>query len=455
MNRFANLIFSLLIALIVADAQGQSTAPNDLPADEQLAVMHNGRVYIGDVAIEDGIFVVHSKNGFKVRLQNREIDFIANSRRNAYLTLRDRAQADNVSEQFKLAEWSVKYADIQSAHEQIEYLSLLSNNAAGLDSLRNQLQAMQASAMQASALNLAVASSRPDTRTVNHTLSNTHGFSHQNADLLIASMPATTSSRFSTAIEIKLLNGCAAAACHGPSTTTSFRLWGNRASGLNTTSGKRNLFEVMQWVDRSQPDKSVLFDYLATVHGGAVNPPFATTPEHREVIRNWVLSTASGTFATTDSGVRPVNFESPDARPQQVVHPTVPERAPIHPTPVNLLSPRASFTPQDEFDPQIFNRQYGNADQAFRGKNPYSARAASALQPIRPSGNENQLIPAVLSPLVKPIGEQQNYHPFAPLPINAQAPTQKDLKATAAPKKPNSNRRITQLPKVESASQKK
>jgi hypothetical protein len=202
--------------------------------------------------------------------------------------------------------------------------------------------------------------------------------SAEQLDKTIRTLPPGTIERFSAVVQPILLNRCAAGGCHGATAKSEFRLL--RPPPGQTPSKRftqRNLYAVLAYLDRENPEESPLLALPQGQHGTTVGRVFDKRTEHqRDDLVAWAklalavpapappativraqallsqqnedrVSAANANNrvpAAADDGQK----NQPGTPPQQFTPPK--DAAPI---------PReGAFKPRDAFDPEIFNRQF-------------------------------------------------------------------------------------------------
>ncbi|MCP4885451.1 MAG: hypothetical protein GY904_02440, partial [Planctomycetaceae bacterium] len=139
----------------------------------------------------------------------------------------------------------------------------------------------------------------------------------------------------------------------------SLRLWRvDNRGGLTSTGIQRNLHAISRYIDRNDPQESRLLKYVSEVHGDMDAPAYDPTSHHYHAIRDWILGTA-------------IPGELPGQQPNELISQTGfldrPQPASgkvmqgeLIPAPVDLSVEEKRFVPRDEFDPQLFNREFGD-----------------------------------------------------------------------------------------------
>lgn len=201
------------------------------------------------------------------------------------------------------------------------------------------------------------------------------------AELSIEELPSGAVERFTRKVQPILVNNCTAAGCHQLHGRQSFQLDRALLRGLaNRRSTQRNLAATLALVDRSQPHLSPLLTVPRRAHGGRPAPVFGprqaaayshlvdwvrlvTQREAEEepaaaeagVIETDAVDLVQGNSPrmTGDDGIAPDAAASLPPPGRSV--PSVGRKPLKHP--VRYGARLTPWQPNDEFDPEIFNRR--------------------------------------------------------------------------------------------------
>ncbi|MDA7903501.1 hypothetical protein N9B31_07545 [Mariniblastus sp.] len=189
------------------------------------------------------------------------------------------------------------------------------------------------------------------------------------------SMPDGTLGLYRRRIEGLFVAGCSAAKCHDSNSRVMPLMHLGRTVPIPRRQSQRNLHNVLKYVDREHAFDSDLFRAATLVHAGNSEPFIAKDSVQYENLSQWLImlnrdpSKARLEFIQLkDEPLEPVVSDNQAPR----VEPVQPEPLSLLPVPqpipgseeaiseipeVDRLSPK--FTPQDPFDPEIFNRNHG------------------------------------------------------------------------------------------------
>jgi hypothetical protein len=92
---------------------------------------------------------------------------------------------------------------------------------------------------------------------------------------MVHAMPPKTIETFAQMIQPMLVAHCGSAACHGPGSPSKLQLFRPPAGSLPSRRlTQRNLYSVLEWVDRDDPAKSPLLNVPTRPHGTTRAPIF-------------------------------------------------------------------------------------------------------------------------------------------------------------------------------------
>jgi len=351
-------VVATILAAAFSQARAQSPAPT--PPVQGMVVLRNGEVIEGKITRDEGIYIVDIPNG-RIRIKQADVDLVCGNLEEGYRRKRAAIHVGDVHDHLDLAQWCMR-------HNLFGLATVELADATAADPKHPMIAALQ------HRLKMAMEPPPSDVK-MKKLLS--PGPSNDELDRMIRGMPRGVVETFTQSVQPMLLNNCATAGCHGPQSETGLRLWhiaAGRPSSRRTT--QRNLYSVLQFINRENPSASKLLTAATKPHGTAQHAIFS---EHQAVQYQRMLDWASLV-------VRPEAAEQPESVARrsapEVVEPpaeAAPGRLPQEAGKGRLLTasarrrtPRdagapgkadkaapASFDqPADPFDPEGFNRRY-------------------------------------------------------------------------------------------------
>ena len=195
------------------------------------------------------------------------------------------------------------------------------------------------------------------------------------------SMPEGTLGLYRRRIEGLLVAGCSAAKCHDSNSRVMPLMHLGRAVPIPRRQSQRNLHNVLKYVDREHAFDSELFRAATMLHAGNSEPIVAEASMQYKNLSQWLIMLNRNPRNATLEFVRlkdnPLSAVPTDKQAPQV-EPVKPEPLSLLPAPKSMLAPKSmsgspeavggipdldrspsQFTPEDPFDPEIFNRNNG------------------------------------------------------------------------------------------------
>lgn len=190
------------------------------------------------------------------------------------------------------------------------------------------------------------------------------------------SLPKGTVSVFRRRVERVLINGCNAAKCHDSNSVVMPLMKVSRSQQNPVRFGQRNLHNVLKYIDRQNPENSLLFAAATSLHANQEKPILAENSRAYDNLKRWLISISddpNGSFSgngIVDQQPRP---SLPDHLAQPLPgKPIITASQTREPSPSSIPSTigaipeldrnHSGYAPLDPFDPEIFNRQL-RADQ--------------------------------------------------------------------------------------------
>jgi len=371
--RYARPALTLCLALLAVIAAEPCLAqpgavPLALEPQQGVLLLRSGRTLEGRYTRDGDRYYLALPSG-EIRIRANEVEAALPSLDACYRYRRERVDAGNVNSHLDLAQWCIEHRLLGPAAEQLGVALSLDARHPRVELLERRLIAARTQAKP---------SEMPAVETE-------ETISADDLERFCKSLPDGTVEMFTSSIQPLLQNSCGNAACHGSRSPTAFRMLrapANQAPSSRLT--QRNLYAVLQMVNRENPTSSPLLTVPIRPHGPVDKPLFKPhdAVQYRELVR-WVL-TACGTPSKPQPATvqlkqpalmmpplnaspidKPTRVDSQvqqataieDAAPAEAKLPERLERA-VDPTaarpPASPTAPRAS----DPFHPELFNRRF-------------------------------------------------------------------------------------------------
>ncbi len=277
-----------------------STAPTGL------VVLRNGEILSGRISHDGGRTIISSE-GTEIRLSPREVDFVCQTLDEAYTVQHNRIVAGRIDDHLNLAEWCLRHELLGYAAREITAAMQIDPKSRRVALLDDRLRrALQPEPTKSPASDNPSAVARP--------------VSTDELERLVRSLPAGTVETFTATVQPMLLNYCATAGCHGPSSQSSYTL--SRAPLEKIAARRlteRNLYNTLQWIDRDNPFDSKLLSAAREPHGPnqASGATGVGTSKYQELV-NWVAQASpNGTINPSSVAARGASAPPVAALPSQ------------------------------------------------------------------------------------------------------------------------------------------
>lgn len=358
-------------------------------AETQVVVLRNGSVVEGEV-VSLGDYYRVTTAATEMRLASRDVERLTSTLIEAYDAKRADIRQPQADDHLRLAAWCIRQELWPQAAREINDARVLEPDHRALTTFEQRL-ATAARAAERRALpndpQAAAETSDAEVASMNELA---------NLGAVASSLPAGSLEDFTRHIQPLLVNNCTLAGCHGPTDQRSFKLNRDMLHGIgNRRSTLRNLEATLRAIDPNQVDQSPLLLKAAMAHGTMDVPAFGVhhAKLHARLVE-WTYK-VTGTEvpqpepaagAASGGTAEDPLLDLPSEEGGEVA-PQSPASAPPATTPAGRpyfwevdesgeaiegeLQRGAAlqkFTPRDEFDPEIFNRQQQN-----RGRSPRTA----------------------------------------------------------------------------------
>lgn len=363
-----------LCVLIGTAGSAQDRQPELVPRPGVL-VLRGARVLRGDVLRTADQFVVQMGEKSQVTVPADQVQFRCESMHEAYLKLSG-LLPDNatVADRLQLGDWCLRYGLMSDAAQQLIAAMRLQPDSPLVERFESRLRIA------------AHTPTRVSTPAVSHVR---QPVPPAELDRMVQDLPPETVDQFTRVIQPLLLNRCATATCHGPKHAGAFQLMRPvRNQSMTRRLTQRNLHSALQLVDADVPARSALLRRASDRHAGGTE--LGLDPNdvaHVAELAAWVHRIARGAAPARPAAVstqsplllQPNRHASVAVIPERSdetgdtaassaagksnwLEPGTPAAAPKH-----VVRGSASPPLQDPFDPDEFNRQFGQPRQSPAG----------------------------------------------------------------------------------------
>ncbi len=347
--------------------------------ESQVLVFQNGRTMKGKISRSpNGYVVEHSAGRLVVPFDETRV--IGNSLPDAYRRLRETFVDLTAATHYELAKWCWSH---QLKEEARAELVMALDRDADHEAARDLLERIDE---QLAAARKKPAVKAPEPRIVG-------GIELPEVESL-AGLSRETAAQYSTRIQPLLMNKCANASCHGPKSSSTFRLEPIRGTGPgHRMYSERNLAQVMDQLDLARPRQSPLLTSSDGNHGGMNRAVFfgTTGEKQRKMLSDWVNAVAKERQSAQKQQDRPSVLGKKSENPNgAALKKPLPESGPKPKEPVRLASrDEAAATDVEEheedqvdaFDPEAFNRKYHHRPEEKSFRRPKSPDKNSPREP--------------------------------------------------------------------------
>jgi hypothetical protein len=314
-----------ICALLLAppSAVGQTIS---LDSTDSVVVLRNGFVLHGRVTPLGDHYLVMQGGDNQVRVPVNRVSMVCGSLDEAYSRQRDLCRPGDIRAHLRLARWCLQHHLVARAADQVLAVVALDPAHPQLAGLESRLRLTQSDSPERVGQDEQVVRA-----------------SHQEIFKATNRLSLITVQQFTAGVQPFLINRCASNACHGSTSTSSFRLLRpSLGKQLTRRMTHRNLYAVVQQVDPAYPQQSRLLTATSMPHGGDDVPILGPTDrEQREMLMAWVRSMNHG------HAEAPTHVEERNSLLQNRSRGAPPRED---------LDNGPSET--DPFDPEIFNRRH-------------------------------------------------------------------------------------------------
>jgi hypothetical protein len=365
---------AILLALLVpASLVGQDLA--NLSPQVGVLVLRNGQLMHGEITQAGDHYIVTFGTGGEVKIAAKDVETRCTDVEAAYDYKLRRLSGEGAGPHLDLAEWCLRHNLHRHCAEQLSLALAAEPEHKRIEQIDRRLQL---------ALQTPV--------TTKSTTANSTIVSGDQLEKTLRDLPKGSLERFTTLVQPMLNNRCATSHCHGATSTSEFRLL-RPPAGLNAPQRftQRNLYAVLQFVDRDDPLNSPIYTKPQSPHGGGDTAAFdARSRAQMQELQTWLEQIAYRKDPPTPTTIDPQAAQlSTPLRATPSAAAGLPGASPTEPAspsdlPNNNSTPKTGtpaaaagnkpagqthapasansnqpWQPRDAFDPEIFNRRFG------------------------------------------------------------------------------------------------
>ncbi len=339
---------------IRAEEQAPSPAAGDPKAAGAL-VLKTGQLVEGSIRPSAGGYVVVLPKGSFLVPSDR-VSVIADDRHGAYEKLKAAEPNPTPAFQLELARWCMAWKMFEEARTELREILIADPN----DQVARRMYARLGKLMKAEP----ESAPEPEPRS-------SDGFREAPAESLAGLSPETTR-EFVVRVQPLLSNRCGNAGCHSPSSGQEFQIAHVRP-GLHRQT-LANLEAVLRLIKADAPEDSPLLKEPSGAHGRKDRPVFfgASGEQNKKTLKEWTLLVAKDLTQGPKEKSEPNIFawKNPaEEEPDETLFrgaPEEPKQKPLTPEEQEarekeeLLRSILEAEQKDAFDPEEFNRKFGN-----------------------------------------------------------------------------------------------
>jgi hypothetical protein len=323
------------------------------PADGVL-LLRSGRVLAGKVR-RDGTRYVVSLPAGEIRIRAEDVEHVSATLQGGYEYKRATILPGSAGPHLDLAAWCLAQGLWDEARRELDDARRLEPRHPKIPLLERRLTTDQRTASQPAAADAHATAAKPGDTPADDERDTA------------PDVPKPVVDAFAASVQPILQNHCSAAACHGPTTTSSFRLVRHPYGRPIARTTHENLRAVLELVDREHPSQSPLLMTPIKPHGRMREAVFKPrdTARYRQLVA-WVQQVAGSTnlAGKPDPDQQPPLLQQAkepqppsDSQPKSLPANVKPAGFPMPPAEKDRSLPQG-FVPRDAFDPEIFNRRY-------------------------------------------------------------------------------------------------
>ncbi len=275
----SNKCFTLAVALTVSLFVGW--CQNLASSDSMVVVLKNDAVIIGEVTQTNDGISVRTSSGSTAEFRLNQVACLAESIDAAYEQLTSTADLTKPDELQRFFDWSLRHGLPIRSGELLAKAQTQNMDPAIIQLMQRRIDGALAEKRAAQNQPAAVAITPKTTVRV---------ASQKEIDAAIKSLPSGSEAFFNQKLHARLIAGCAASKCHSRESESLSLSHDGKGVAVPRGYTRRNLHQVLRWVDRENPAASKLIEMAHTTHGGQTKPSFEQGAQSLQLLQYWTYA---------------------------------------------------------------------------------------------------------------------------------------------------------------------
>ena len=248
------IIFTLLVGLnSFLKAQGPQAANG-----QQLLLLRNGQALEGQINRSGDVYRIALSDG-EIRVKAADVEFVCTDYEEGYQRKRAAIPIGSLRDHLDLAQWCQQHKLYDHAAAELADAAAIAPANPMVGFLQRRLQ-----------MSTEPLPDPPKTET-----SRDNSISNEELDRMVRGLPHKAIENFTQTVQPLLMNNCTTSGCHGPQSENGLRLQRipqDLPAGRRLT--QRNIYAVLQYVNRDNPLASRMLTVPTAPHGTAKMPSF-------------------------------------------------------------------------------------------------------------------------------------------------------------------------------------
>ncbi len=271
LNKIKPTIICMLLFAGTVLLKAEEPAP---AAAQQLLLLRNGQALEGRISRSGDIYHVALPNG-EIRIKQSDVELLCKDFEEGYQRKRASIPVGSIRDHLDLAQWSQRNKLFDHAAAELDAAAAIAPGSPVVTYLQRRLQ-----------MTVHPPPDPPKAETAGD-----QSLSNQELDRMIRNLPHKAVENFTQSVQPLLMNHCTMAGCHGPQSETGLRLErisADQPAGRRLT--QRNIYAVLQYVNRNNPLASKILTVPTAPHGGAKTAVFSDhqAMQYKRLV-DWVI----------------------------------------------------------------------------------------------------------------------------------------------------------------------